>query len=146
MPTLDRNTTRRALLALGAAGGTLSILPGTVRAANSKAQVTFSGLRVYEDGSSTLRVDLTKAAPVQLDQKGTCLVYLIKGAQIELRNNKNPLRAEFFSSNVISSKLDDTKEGARLEVQLRSSITPVSQMIRHAGGVILRIDIPAATK
>lgn len=137
---------RRALLALGIAAGSLALAPDAATAKSSDALVTYSGLRVYDDGSSTLRVDLTKAAPFELGEKGTRLVYLIKGAKIELRNNKNPLRAEYFSSNVVSSKLDDSKEGAVLEIQLRNAVTPVSQMIRHSGGVFLRIDIPAPTK
>ena len=146
MATSTRTSSRRALLALGTAAGSLAILPGSAIAESSKVLVTYSGLRVYDDGSSTLRVDLTKTAPVELGEKGTRLVYLIKGAKIELSNNKNPLRAEYFSSNVVSSKLDDSKEGARLEIQLRNAVTPVSQMIRHSGGVILRIDIPAPPK
>jgi hypothetical protein len=151
MATSTRTSARRMFLTLGTAAVSLAVLPRTAAAKGSKAPaasplVTYSGLRVYEDGSSTLQVNLTKAAPVELGEQGARLVYLIKGAKIELRNNKNPLRAEYFSSNVMSSKLDDSKDGARLEIQLRSPVTPVSEMIRHSGGVILRIEIPAPKK
>lgn len=120
-------------------------VPG-VFAAEKKALVTYSGLKVYEDGSSTLRVNLTKKVPVEFDQKGTRIVFLIKGAKIELKNNKNALRAEYFSSNVIRAKLDDSSEGARLEITLRSPTAPTHQMIQHSGGAILRIDVPPVAR
>lgn len=106
------------------------------------AVVTFSGLRVYEDGSSTLRVNLTEQTPVDFSQTGTKLRFVFAGAKVALRNNTHPLRAEHFSSNVMRTKLANSPEGAVLEVRLRKKVAPNHRMIVHAGGAILRVDIP----
>lgn len=142
MATENHSRVQRRLLLGAASLGAVSLFVPSALAKQKKALVTYSGLKVYEDGSSTLRVNLTRKVPVEFDQKGKRIVFLIQGAKIELKNNKNALRAEYFSSNVIKAKLDDSSEGARLEITLRSATPPTHQMIEHSGGAILRIDIP----
>lgn len=104
--------------------------------------VTYTGLRVYEDGSSTLVVKLTEQTPVEFTQDGTKLTFVLGGAKVHLRNNKNPLNAQFFNSNVVRAKLDDTKKGVRVRISLRSDVQPEHKMVSQGSGAVLRIDVP----
>lgn len=107
--------------------------------------VTFSGLHVHQDGSSTFRVQLTEETPVEFSQDKKTLRFLLRGARVTLRTNRYPLRAEYFGSNVLRTKLDNEKAGATLEIQLRSQAIPQHSMLTHAGGATLSIQIPAAS-
>ncbi len=111
-------------------------------AERGQALVTYSGLRVYKDGSSTFQVKLTAETPVAFSQQGMSLTFLLKGARVDVKNNKNPLQAEYFKSNVVKTQLYDGKEGVELRINLRKAATPVHKMVRFSGGAILRVDIP----
>jgi hypothetical protein len=110
--------------------------------ADERPVVTFSGLTVHQDGSSTLRVDLTKNTTVEFSQEGKNLLFVLDKARVALRTNTYPLRAEYFGSNVLRTKLNNDKTGVRLEIELRKPVTPTHRMISHAGGAVLRVDIP----
>lgn len=111
-------------------------------AADGGPLVTYSGLRVYKDGSSTFQVKLTHETPVTFSQQGTALTFVLKGARVDVKNNKNPLRAEYFQSNVMRTQLFDGETGVELKIGLRKAATPVHKMFRYSGGAILRVDIP----
>lgn len=112
-------------------------------AANDDAPiVTFTGLHVYEDGSSTLFVDLTRTTPVQATAEGREVSFLLSGAKIRYRNNKNPLIAEYFKTNVLRAKLVDEPAGVRLVVQLRENVRTEHGMSGSGSGARLRVDIP----
>jgi hypothetical protein len=117
--------------------------PASLAEESDSAVVTFTGLRVYDDGSSTLVVSLTRKTPVEFSQEGTEVTFLLAGAKVRWRNNKNPLLAKYFKSNVIEAKLDDSKDGATLVVQLRENVRPQHNMGDAGGGALLRIDVPA---
>lgn len=106
--------------------------------------VTFAGFRVHEDGSSTLRVDLTKRADVTLTREGKTLVYWIEGAKIRYRNNENPLDTKHFESNVVSAKLDRARKGVKFTVRLRTDTSAQHRIIEHSTGVSLQVDVPVA--
>ncbi len=112
-------------------------------AEKSRANITFSGLRVYGDGSSSFQVKISGSTPVKFSQNGKSLRFLLSNAEVELRNNRNPLRAEYFHSNVVRAQLKNTRKGALLSIELRKSAQVEHNMLKHAGGVVLRIDIPA---
>lgn len=105
--------------------------------------VTFSGFRPHQDGSSTVRVHMTQRAEVERSQKGTKVEYLLEDATIRFRNNKNPLRAEHFATNLLSAKLDAVKGGAKLTLELRHETPTEHRMSGRDGQTILSIDIPA---
>lgn len=107
--------------------------------------VTFSGLRIYDDGSSTLFVNLTRRTPVSFRKNGKRLEFMIQGARVHLRNNKNPLQAQYFKTMVVRAKLDDVREGVRLRVDVRSDIEPAHRIVQEGQRAVLRIDFPPPT-
>lgn len=106
--------------------------------------VLFSGLVVHQDGSCTFRVDLTREVPVEFSQNKSTLSFLLRGAKVALQNNRNPLRAEYFGSNVLRTQLNNEKRGTRLQIELRDEAQPEHRIVRHSGGAVLTIEIPAA--
>ena len=128
----------RAFQDAPAAGGA-----GTLAKDEGRPVATFSGFKVNEDGSSSIRVDMTKSAQVTKAQKGTTVRYVLAGAKIRWSNNKNPLRTEHFSSNVLAAKLDSEKEGVALTITLRTPTETQHRVVTHAAGVSLYIDVPA---
>lgn len=124
-----------------------AVLPVTfmnvAEAANDDAPiVTFSGLHVYQDGSSTLFVDLTRTTTVQVAHAGREVSFLLSGAKIRYRNNKNPLIAEYFKTNVLRARLVDEPGGVRLIVKLREEVPTDHGMTGSQTGARLRVDIP----
>ncbi len=145
----------RFALALGLGLGLASCLvaPGSARAAATSAKpskealVTFAGFQAHADGSSQLWVDMTERRNVQVTQKGMSLVYLIEGANIRIRNNENPLRAEYFSANVLSAKLDRTKQGVTFTVTLRTATETRFRIVDQATGTAsLQVEVPPPLK
>jgi hypothetical protein len=108
--------------------------------------VTYTGLRVHEDGSSTVFVDLTRTAKVEATHAGKDVSFLISGAKIRTRNNKNPLIAEYFKTNLLRAKLVDEKGGVRLVVQLREAVKTEHGMDVSGQGARLRVNIPPPAK
>ncbi len=140
-----RRTVATGLLA----GASLLVLlsppaPGEARAANEDAApvVTFMGLRVHKDGSSTLFVELTRTTPVDVEREGTNVSYLLRGAKVRWRNNKNPLLADHFGTNVVRAALEDSKAGVKLNVKLRETAPLDHEMGSSPVGARLRVDVP----
>lgn len=128
-------------------GGALSSsFVSVAKAANEDVPiVTFTGLHVYEDGSSTLFVDLTRTTRVEATVDGKEVSFLLSGAKVRDRNNKNPLIAEYFKTNVLRAKLVDEPAGVRLVVQLREDVPTEHGMSGSGSGARLRVDIPPPT-
>ncbi len=111
------------------------------------AVVTYTGLRVHEDGSATLRVELSKKVAVQKSSRGTEVRFFLPGARITVKNNKNPLLAQHFSTNVVSAEIQPSKEGVTVVLKLRQAVALEPQLIDQAGGAsTVRVDIPAPGK
>lgn len=129
------------LLAPGASGKEANLI-SVARAAEGAPIVTFTGLRVREDGSSTLFVELTRATEVEVTENGKDVSFLLSGAKIRDRNNKNPLNAEYFKANVLRAKLVEEKAGVRLVVQLRETAKTAHGMTTSVVGARLVVDVP----
>jgi hypothetical protein len=111
------------------------------------AVVTYTGLRVHDDGSATLRVELSKKVAVQKSSQGTEVRFFLPGARITVKNNKNPLLAQHFSTNVVSAEIQPSKEGVTVVLKLRQAVALQPQLIDQAGGAsTVRVDIPAPSK
>jgi len=113
-------------------------------AARSKGPlVTFAGLRVNDDKSCNLWVQMTESRNVTLTQQGSTLVYFIEGAKIEFRNNENPLLAQHFGANVLMAKLDHNKNGVTFTLRLRKASEEKHRLVVEEGGsAALHIEIP----
>ncbi len=111
------------------------------------AVVTYTGLRVHDDGSATLRVELSKKVPVQKSVTGTEVRFFLEGARITIKNNKNPLLAQHFSTNVVSAEVVPSKAGVTIVLRLRQPAALEAQVVDQAGGAsTVRVDIPAPEK
>ena len=105
--------------------------------------VTFAGLRVNDDKSCNLWVQMTESRNVTVSEKGSTLVYFIEGAEIQFRNNENPLLAQHFGANVLMAKLDHHKKGVTFTLRLRKASSEKHRLIVQEGGTAaLQIEIP----
>ncbi len=121
--------------------------PLAKKAKDDGAVVTYTGLRVHDDGSATLRVELSKKVAVKKSTRGTEVRLFLPGARITVKNNKNPLLAQHFSTNVVSAEIQPSKEGVTVVLKLRQAVAVEPQLIDQAGGAsTVRVDIPAPGK
>ncbi|HET9955811.1 MAG TPA: hypothetical protein VFQ61_14975 [Polyangiaceae bacterium] len=147
-----------ALLAVSSAYGAGPAKNG----AEPRAEVTFSGFRDLGAGRAIVFVELTDRVEVSVSQKGTEVVYELKGAVVRLKNNQNPLVTSAFSSNLLSARLTpigkmqkapkakaakprdkSTAQGVQLILKLRQPVVPAYKFIERSTGVVFEITIPA---
>jgi hypothetical protein len=124
------------------------------------ADVTFAGFHVFEDGTSRLYVQLTSSVVVDANVVGKKAEYLLHGARIPNRNNKNPLFTQHFVAQVVSARLvpvgPDPKgrrkhqakpSDVRLVVEMREDARPQHRVVRNAdGSATLVVDFPKPVK
>ena len=124
------------------------------------ADVTFAGFHVFEDGTSRLYVQLTSSVVVDANVVGKKAEYLLHGARIPIRNNKNPLFTQHFVTQVVSARLvpvgQDPKgrrkhqakpSDVRLVVEMREDAKPQHRVVRNAdGSATLVVDFPKPVK
>lgn len=113
------------------------------KSASSGPEVTFSGFRMLDGGASRIEVELTQDAQVDETLRGKRAEYLIRGARIPVRNNRNPLVTRDFDSVVLVARLVPERAkrgkkkaaaGVRLVVSLREAVKPTHRVARKADG------------
>jgi hypothetical protein len=124
------------------------------------ADVTVSGFHAFDDGTSRITVELTSTVTVDANVTGRRAEYLLHGARIPIRNNKNPLLTEHFAAVVVSARLipegegkkgrkkhEPTRSDVRLVVEMREAAKPQHRLVRNADGTAtLVVDFPKPTK
>ena len=124
------------------------------RGQGSGPTITFTGFHVFDDGSSRIFVKLTSEVPVDARYSGKKLEYTFRGANIPLRNNKNPLITEHFPASIVSARFAHDKKGKRreassdprLEIVLREESKPPHKVERMPDGTaIFTVDLPKPT-
>jgi hypothetical protein len=109
-----------------------------------RPQVTFTGFHVFADGSSRIWVRLTRAVNVEEHASKGKVTFVLKGAKVPGRNNKNPLITSHFSSSVMSARLLATKHDAELVINLKQDVAPKHRVVaRPDGSTSVQIDFPA---
>jgi hypothetical protein len=118
------------------------------------AQITFSGFHVFQDGSSRLFVQLSQPTSIEAKVAGKKAEFLITGARVPIRNNKNPLLTRHFTALVVSARLvpegatrgkgkAKAKSDVRLVVEMREAGKPDHRVVRNPdGSATLVIDFP----
>lgn len=147
---------RIGLLLGGVALGALALAPGAVDLAHAETaaqkaakkaprpQVTFTGFHEFEDGSARIWVRLTKAVNVEEHTAKGKITFVLKGAKVPGRNNKNPLITSHFTSSVMSARLVATKHDAELVINLKQDVAPKHRVVSRPDGTIsVQIDFPA---
>jgi hypothetical protein len=145
-----------ALLLGGVALAGLALLPGAIDSAHAETaaqkaakkaprpQVTFTGFHEFEDGSARIWVRLTKAVNVEEQAAKGKVTFVLKGAKVPGRNNKNPLITSHFTSSVMSARLLATKHDAELVITLKQDVAPKHRVVSRPDGTIsVQIDFPA---
>lgn len=120
----------------------------------SSSEITFVGYQSRPSGGGILFVELTDAVAVEVLRSGQRVEYRLVGANVPLRNNRNPLLLRDFGSSATSAQLvrDKAKRGkrgepqsVRLVVTLRSDVAPTHRMVSRGKGAALEIELPAAS-
>jgi hypothetical protein len=104
------------------------------------------GFEMNADGSSQLYVELSK--PVTYDTKTSRggIVYVLKGAHVDKRNNFNPLVTVHFNTPVTSARLAPHGKDLWFVIDLRANVQPTVTMdAAKDGGAVLRIGFPSGS-
>jgi len=110
----------------------------------ARPSVTFTGFHQFADGSSRIWVRLTKAVSVEERPGKEKVVFVLKGAKVPGRNNKNALITSYFTSSVMSARLVPSKHDAELVVTLKQPVNPKHRVVmRPDGTTSVQIDFPA---
>jgi hypothetical protein len=154
-----------ALLAAGAlVSASSSAAPRTARShekSNSALpNVTFTGFRLLGDGRALLYVELTSKVPVTVQKQKNLVTYELEGAQVLLKNNRNPLITSQFATILDSARLvvvptprkkgkqargaDGATPRVQLVLRLREDATPTHTFSERPSGAVLEITLPAA--
>ncbi len=126
------------------------------KSAPSGPEVTFAGFRMLEGGGSRIEVELTQDAQADETLRGKKAEYLIRGARIPVRNNRNPLVTREFDSVVLVARLVPERgkrgkkkavAGVRLVVSLREAVKPTHRVVRKADGTAtFMVEFPKPSK
>lgn len=104
------------------------------------------GFEMLADGSSQLFVELSK--PVTYDTRTSRggVVYVLKGAHVDKRNNFNPLVTVHFNTPVTSARLVPHGKDLWFVIDLRANVQPtVTMEAAKDGGSVLRIGFPSGS-
>ncbi len=108
------------------------------------AEATFAGFQPAENGGATVFVQLTDSVKVEVVQGKGEVTYVMKGATVVVRNNKNPLVATEFDSSVARVQLVPEKDAVRLVVRLKADVKPTHRVVRQGRGAVLEVQVPPA--
>lgn len=131
--------------------------------------ITNTGFHVAEDGTSRLTVQLKGSVPVEAHVTGPKAEYVLVGAGIPSRNNRNPLITKEFASLVTSVRLvpefadsetpapsgkhkhkhkhHGKATGVRVVVEMRENAQPAHHLATNTdGSAVLTIDFPKPKK
>jgi len=121
--------------------------------------VTFAGFRMLGDGRALLYVEMTSKVPVSVQKQKNVVTYELEGAQVLLKNNRNPLITSQFATILDSARWvvvrPASKKGKRaraaenavprvqLVLRLREDVTPTHTFSERPSGAVLEITLPA---
>jgi OmpA-OmpF porin, OOP family len=106
------------------------------------AEATFAGFRPGQGGAATVFVQLTDAVKIEVSEGQGEVTYLMKGAQVLIRNNRNPLIASEFDSAVTRAALLRDKDGVKLVLRLKAQVKLSHRLMRVGKGAVLEVDVP----
>lgn len=100
---------------------------------------------IRADGTSVVSLALSRTLPVSQRTAGHRVEYLLKGAQVGIENNLNPLVTEHFVTPLVRAVLRRDKAGLVLVLQLREDVRPVYAVHESpTGSATLEITLPKA--
>jgi hypothetical protein len=123
------------------------------------AEITFTGYQSLPGNRGMIFVELTNAVAVEVSRTGQVIEYKLVGAEVRLKNNKNPLLLRDFNAGAVTAQLIADKAdkrrgkkgkgqeakrvpGVRLVISLRGNVTPSHRMVQRGKGAALEVDLP----
>ncbi|HEV8244887.1 MAG TPA: thrombospondin type 3 repeat-containing protein [Polyangiaceae bacterium] len=106
------------------------------------AEAIFTGFTPHENGAATVFVQLSDSVKVDVVEGKGAFSYVMKGASVLRRNNKNPLVVSEFDSNVRRAQLVAEKGAVRLVVEFKESAKPSFRMARQGKAAVLEVEVP----
>jgi hypothetical protein len=93
---------------------------------------TLPGFEVLPDGGSRLFVQLTGNPQVDEKKAAGSITYVIKGARILRRNNRNALETAHFNTPVLRARLVPSGHDLHFVVDLRQNVAPKWQLTANS--------------
>jgi len=118
---------------------------GKARLAQHALIATLPGFEMLPDGGSRVFVELTHNASVSEKRNARSLTYVIRGAQVNLRNNENALVTVHFNTPVTRARILPAHGDVVLSIELRADVPAVWRVVDGTdgtGGSTLQIDFP----
>jgi hypothetical protein len=106
------------------------------------AEATYTGFQAAPSGAATVFVQLTDAVKIVPSATKGEVSYLMKGAEVRIRNNRNPLPLDQFGSVLSRAQLVPEKDGVRLVLKLRADVKLSHRLVRQGKGAVLEVDAP----
>jgi len=106
---------------------------------------TLPGFEMLEDGATRVFVLVSKAVQVEERKSPSRLVYVLKGAHVAKRNNRNPLVTVHMNTPVTSARLVPSGNDTHFVIDLRADAPPTWRVAEAQGGASLQVDFPKGT-
>lgn len=102
-----------------------------------------AGFEELSDGGSRFYVELAKSVPVDEQKAPGTLTYVLHGAHVKLRNNKNALVTVHFNTPAIRARLVPHGKDLLFVIELRAQAAATWRVIPGKDGTaILQVDFP----
>lgn len=112
-----------------------------------RSEASFVGLRQLSAEKMLVFVELSQEAKIETKRQGKLVEVRISGAQVSLRNNRNPLLAQHFGTAVESAQLLPVgKDAVKLVVRLNAEAQVETRLERHAEGATLKVEVTGVAK
>lgn len=107
---------------------------------------TFPGFRVLPDGKTQLYVELSRPCSVNERRQGGTLVYVLRGARVVAKNNKNALITTHFPTPMDRARLRSAGEDLEVVIDLRADVSASYEVVPSEGGTArLQVTFPAGS-
>ena len=107
---------------------------------------TFPGFRLLPDGKTQLYVELSRPCSVNEKRQGGTLVYVLRGARVVARNNKNALITTHFPTPMDRARLRSAGDDLEVVIDLRADVTAAYEVVPSDGGTArLQVTFPAGS-
>jgi len=107
---------------------------------------TFPGFRLLPDGQTQLYVELSRPCAVNERRQGGTLIYVLRGARVVAKNNKNALITTHFSTPMDRARLRSAGEDLEVVIDLRADVSAVYEVVLSEGGTArLQVTFPAGS-
>jgi hypothetical protein len=120
--------------------------PTCQRRATSSPVATLPGFEMLPDGGSRLFVVVSK--PINVEERHTqrVLTYVLKGTEVQCRNNENSLVTVHFNTPVTRARLLPFGRDLHFSVDLRADAAPAWKVVNGSDGTAtVQIDFPPGT-